>query len=215
MLRPATLRLRAAAAAPSRVALAARRTYASKQPSPSVDSIPANDPNPKTPAPNVSATNAVPTSSGGSSDQALQESVAEAEAMRTAQAPNRSAVWSRSQNPRERAMAGPRFEQTIMADQPRPLAAIDLIHKQPVRWVKERKASCDGGGGPLGHPRIFINVDKPKICWCTYCGVPFAHEHHRKTIEASDQQSYPLDPTGQEGEVQFSQQVTDKPLEQR
>lgn len=57
--------------------------------------------------------------------------------------------------------------------QPRPLAAIELIHKQPVRWTKERVVSCDGGGGPLGHPRIFINVDKPKINWCTYCGLPF------------------------------------------
>jgi len=25
----------------------------------------------------------------------------------------------------------------------------------------------------LGHPRIFINVDKPQICSCTYCGLPF------------------------------------------
>ena len=33
--------------------------------------------------------------------------------------------------------------------------------------------SCDGGGGPLGHPRIFINTDKPQICWCTYCGTPY------------------------------------------
>lgn len=57
--------------------------------------------------------------------------------------------------------------------QPRPFAAIELIHKQPVRWIKGRSASCDGGGGPLGHPRIFINVDKPQICWCTYCGVPY------------------------------------------
>jgi len=57
--------------------------------------------------------------------------------------------------------------------QPRPMAAIELIHKQPVRWIKERTATCDGGGGPLGHPRIFINVDKPQICWCTYCGVPY------------------------------------------
>lgn len=53
------------------------------------------------------------------------------------------------------------------------MAAIDLIHKQPVRWIKGRSTSCDGGGGPLGHPRIFINVDRPQICWCTYCGVPF------------------------------------------
>jgi NADH dehydrogenase (ubiquinone) Fe-S protein 6 len=53
------------------------------------------------------------------------------------------------------------------------LAAIELIHKQPVRWVKEKSVKCDGGGGPLGHPRIFINVDKPQICGCTYCGLPY------------------------------------------
>ena len=57
--------------------------------------------------------------------------------------------------------------------QPQPEAAINLIHKQPVRWTKTRIVSCDGGGGPLGHPKIFINVDKPQICWCTYCGLPF------------------------------------------
>ena len=33
------------------------------------------------------------------------------------QSPNRKTVWSRSQNPREMAMSGPRFEQTIMEDQ--------------------------------------------------------------------------------------------------
>jgi hypothetical protein len=33
--------------------------------------------------------------------------------------------------------------------------------------------ACDGGGGPLGHPRIFINVDKPQVNCCTYCGLPF------------------------------------------
>ena len=35
------------------------------------------------------------------------------------------------------------------------------------------RVACDGGGGPLGHPKIFINVDKPQICWCTYCGLPY------------------------------------------
>ena len=57
--------------------------------------------------------------------------------------------------------------------QPRPYAAIELIHKQPVRWTHDKVVSCDGGGGPLGHPRIFINTDKPQINWCTYCGIPF------------------------------------------
>ena len=57
--------------------------------------------------------------------------------------------------------------------QPRPMAAIDLIHKQPVRWTEKKVVSCDGGGGPLGHPRVFINTDKPSIIPCGYCGVPF------------------------------------------
>lgn len=62
--------------------------------------------------------------------------------------------------------------------QPRPMAAIDLIHKQPVRWTEKKVVSCDGGGGPLGHPRVFINTDKPSINPCGYCGVPFVCFHH-------------------------------------
>jgi NADH dehydrogenase (ubiquinone) Fe-S protein 6 len=57
--------------------------------------------------------------------------------------------------------------------QPTPMAAIELIHKQPVRWTNKKIVSCDGGGGPLGHPRIYINTDKPEIVPCGYCGLPF------------------------------------------
>lgn len=64
-------------------------------------------------------------------------------------------------------------EHKLTTIQPSPEAAIELIHKQPVRWVHERQVSCDGGGGPLGHPRVYINVDKPQICTCGYCGLPF------------------------------------------
>lgn len=81
----------------------------------------ANDPKPQPPVQNVSATNATPTSSEGSSDRVLVEKVEDAEAARVAQAPNRADVWSRSQNPRAKAMVGPRFEQTIMEDQVRQL----------------------------------------------------------------------------------------------
>jgi NADH dehydrogenase (ubiquinone) Fe-S protein 6 len=49
----------------------------------------------------------------------LQESTADAEKMRVTQAPNYKGIWSRSQNPREVAMSGPRFEQSIMEDQVR------------------------------------------------------------------------------------------------
>jgi NADH dehydrogenase (ubiquinone) Fe-S protein 6 len=44
----------------------------------------------------------------------LAETVEHAEKLRATQAPNRVGIWSRSQNPREKAMTGPRFEQTIM-----------------------------------------------------------------------------------------------------
>ncbi|CAD0092323.1 unnamed protein product [Aureobasidium vineae] len=175
--------------------------------------IPANDTKDRsTPSP-VSSTNAMPLSSEGNMDKPLQESVAEGEERRVMQAPNRKSVWSRSQQPREKAMVGPRFEQMIMYDQPRPMAAIELIHKQPVNWVKERTVKCDGGGGPLGHPRIFINVDKPQICWCTYCGLPYSN---RKMLESLPSTSYPLEPQGHEAEVpQGYQSNTGKPLEQR
>jgi NADH dehydrogenase (ubiquinone) Fe-S protein 6 len=84
-----------------------------------VEHIVANDPKAatRTPPQNVSETNAVPTSSEGSFDKVLVESVEAAEKMRTMQAPNRKGIWSRSQQPREKAMVGPRFEQTIMEDQ--------------------------------------------------------------------------------------------------
>lgn len=95
------------------------------------------------------------------------------------------------------------------------MAAIELIHKQPVRWTKERQVSCNGGGGPLGHPRIFINVDKPQICWCTYCGVPFAHESHRAMLEAQPQTTYPLESQGHPAETPESQSLTGQPFENR
>jgi NADH dehydrogenase (ubiquinone) Fe-S protein 6 len=79
--------------------------------------VPANDPIERTAKPNVSETNVTPTSSEGSFDKVLQEDVADAEAMRKTQAPNYKGIWSRSQQPREIAMSGPRFEQSIIADQ--------------------------------------------------------------------------------------------------
>jgi NADH dehydrogenase (ubiquinone) Fe-S protein 6 len=87
--------------------------------------VPANDPVSRDAKPNVSETNAVPTSSEGSFDKVLQENVTDAEKMRTAQAPNYQGIWSRSQQPREVAMSGPRFEQSIMEDQVRRISMVE------------------------------------------------------------------------------------------
>ncbi|KAI0275074.1 hypothetical protein BC834DRAFT_814552 [Gloeopeniophorella convolvens] len=84
------------------------------------------------------------------------------------QSPNYAATWSTNQRPRPAGQSGPRFEQTIMELQPNPLSAMELIANEPIRLVHGRKAVCDGGAGPLGHPKIFINLDKPgpRPCGC-------------------------------------------------
>ncbi|PGH09775.1 NADH dehydrogenase (ubiquinone) Fe-S protein 6 [Blastomyces parvus] len=218
MLASTRSRLCLAAAArpsPSRLLPRAYTTTAPRLSEPSENAIPANDPNPRKKVSPVSASNAVPTDAMGARDQPLQESVEQAQRQLAQQAPNRTAIWAKSQQPREKAMTGPRFEQTIMEYQPRPYAAIELIHKQPVRWTKEKVVSCDGGGGPLGHPRVFINTDKPQICVCEYCGLPFANENSRKTLEAQEHTSYPLEPLGHPAEVNESQRITPEGFEQR
>lgn len=86
-----------------------------------------------------------------------------------------------------------------------------LVHKVPVKWTHSRIVACEGGGGAAGHPKVFINTDKPEIAICGYCGDPFvrlilalctlvcmltfstqANEHHRKHLEALPETSYPL-----------------------
>ncbi|KAH8100709.1 ubiquinone oxidoreductase 20 kd subunit [Cristinia sonorae] len=116
------------------------------------------------------------------------------------QSPNYPTTWSTSQRPRPQGQSGPRFEQTIMELQPNALSAMELISKEPIRVVNGRKAVCDGGasrsfyiaallvstppfppiigGGPLGHPKIFINLDKPGPQPCGYCGLRFEQSPH-------------------------------------
>jgi NADH dehydrogenase (ubiquinone) Fe-S protein 6 len=82
------------------------------------DPIPTNGSTPSKIVENVSDTNALPTSSTGAQDHSLKEPPSEGE-QRVMQAPNRASTWSRSQQPRSKAMVGPRFEQTVLEDQVR------------------------------------------------------------------------------------------------
>ena len=81
--------------------------------------VPANNPKPEVSENkfSVSPSNRLPSSTTGSHDAPLTELPEEGEEKRVMQAPNLEGVWSRSQQPRARAMVGPRFEQTIMEDQ--------------------------------------------------------------------------------------------------
>ncbi|XP_056598037.1 NADH dehydrogenase [ubiquinone] iron-sulfur protein 6, mitochondrial [Triplophysa dalaica] len=57
--------------------------------------------------------------------------------------------------------------------------AINLVAEEPVTHIESRVVSCDGGGGALGHPKVYINLDKEtKIGTCGYCGLQFKQTHH-------------------------------------
>ncbi|XP_013781223.1 NADH dehydrogenase [ubiquinone] iron-sulfur protein 6, mitochondrial-like isoform X1 [Limulus polyphemus] len=51
--------------------------------------------------------------------------------------------------------------------------AIDLIQEIPPKPADARVTWCDGGGGPLGHPKVYINLDQPGNHSCGYCGLRF------------------------------------------
>ncbi len=39
--------------------------------------------------------------------------------------------------------------------------------------VETSKVSCDGGGGSLGHPRVFIKIGNDGQAVCPYCSKRF------------------------------------------
>ena len=39
--------------------------------------------------------------------------------------------------------------------------------------VQEERVACDGGGGALGHPRVFLNLGDEGHVTCPYCSRKF------------------------------------------
>ena len=50
--------------------------------------------------------------------------------------------------------------------------------------VTKRRISCDGGGGPLGHPRVFLEMGQHNEVECPYCDRKFVLS--REAAEADD-----------------------------
>uniref|UniRef100_A0A1I7ZHY1 Complex I-13kD-A n=1 Tax=Steinernema glaseri TaxID=37863 RepID=A0A1I7ZHY1_9BILA len=61
-----------------------------------------------------------------------------------------------------------------------PNVAQELIAAIPAIESHEHVVSCDGGSGALGHPRVYINLDKPGNHACGYCGQRFVNTHVTK-----------------------------------
>jgi uncharacterized Zn-finger protein len=38
-----------------------------------------------------------------------------------------------------------------------------------VRYVETPRVSCDGDEGPLGHPRVWMQIDDKGYVYCGYC----------------------------------------------
>lgn len=44
--------------------------------------------------------------------------------------------------------------------------------EQPIE-VETLTVACDGGGGPLGHPKVFLKFDETDEITCPYCSRRF------------------------------------------
>ena len=42
-------------------------------------------------------------------------------------------------------------------------------------YINETVAACNGGGGPLGHPRVFLNLGRDGKVECPYCSRLFVN----------------------------------------
>jgi len=62
-----------------------------------------------------------------------------------------------------------------------PNIAAHLIAEQPPISSEESVVWCDGGHPALGHPRVYINLDKPGTHACGYCGLRYYNLHSTKS----------------------------------
>lgn len=63
-------------------------------------------------------------------------------------------------------------------------ACISRSHMGPFEtiYVNETVVACNGGGGPLGHPRVYLNLGAAGKIECPYCSRLFVN----RAIQGSD-----------------------------
>ena len=58
-----------------------------------------------------------------------------------------------------------------------------MIEVEDVVLVDSRSVACDGGQGPLGHPRVYLAIDKTGEVECPYCSRRFIYQPAGKAKE--------------------------------
>jgi uncharacterized Zn-finger protein len=51
-------------------------------------------------------------------------------------------------------------------------------------YVDTMVAACNGGGGPLGHPKVYLNLSAEGKVECPYCSRLFIHRSHKPAEKA-------------------------------
>ena len=51
------------------------------------------------------------------------------------------------------------------------------IKNKELQVVNSSNVVCDGGGGALGHPKIYLDMGKEKKIICPYCSKSFVLEN--------------------------------------
>ena len=51
-------------------------------------------------------------------------------------------------------------------------------------YINETVAACNGGGGPLGHPRVFLNLGRDGKVECPYCSRLFVNPAMQPPVSA-------------------------------
>lgn len=76
--------------------------------------------------------------------------------------------------------------------------------------IDEMVAACNGGGGPLGHPRVYLNLAPVGHVECPYCSRMFVNP--RTNSHANPQGVKPesgvVMPSPQDGEEKATDQTT-------
>jgi len=59
----------------------------------------------------------------------------------------------------------------------------DATDAPEIMDVYDRSVSCDGGGGALGHPKVYLNMGNDDFVECPYCDRRFVlvsnpHQDH-------------------------------------
>ncbi|MBL0317814.1 MAG: zinc-finger domain-containing protein [Alphaproteobacteria bacterium] len=60
-----------------------------------------------------------------------------------------------------------------MSDNPK----TNIEHQAEIIYVTKAKISCDGGGGSLGHPKVYLDLSAAGSIDCPYCGRHFVKHH--------------------------------------